>query len=84
MDIMSMLQNAKVRDMEGLELGEVFGVSIVGGKMMITIDIEITSGFEDDPDGGEEVDVDRDDDKELDNTEEIPKPTPLRAVAGGK
>ncbi len=82
MDVMSMLQNAKVRDMEGQDLGEVFGVSIVGGKMMLTIDIEVVGEFEDDPDGGEEVDGDAE--REIDNTEEVPKPMPLRAIAGGR
>jgi len=85
MDTMSMLQNARVRDMDGDEIGEVFGVSIIGGKMMITIDIiaiEMDDEDGDDPDGGEEIDVD--DEEELDPKKETGNTVPLRAVAGGK
>ena len=80
MDILSMLQNAKVRDMDGDEIAEVFGVSIIGGKMMITIDIIGELEYEeDDPDGGEEIDVD--DEADIDPNKEIPVPQPLRMVA---
>ncbi len=83
MDMLSMLMNAKIRNMDGDEIGDVIGVHIAGGKMVISVDDEIEIEVEeDDPDGGEEVDEDGE--RELDNTEEIPKPTPLRAVAGGK
>lgn len=80
MDIMSMLQNAKVRDMDGDEIAEVFGVSIIGGKMMITIDIIGELDYdEDDPDGGEEID--EDDGADIDPNKEVPIPQPLRMVA---
>ena len=85
MDMLSMLMNARIKDMDGDEIGEVLGVHIVMGKLYITVDMELDDGEEDDPDGGEEVDEDdTDDEHELDNTEEVPKPIPLRAVAGGK
>lgn len=67
--------------MGGAEMGEVVGVHIVMGKLYITVDTDLDDGEEDDPDGGEEID---EDEHELDNTEEVPKPTPLRALAGGK
>ena len=82
MDLLTMLMNARIKDMDGDEIGEVIGVHIAMGKRYIAVDMELDDGEEDDPDGGEEVD--EDDERELDNTEEIPKPTPLRAVAGGK
>lgn len=82
MDLLSMLMNAKIRDMDGDEIGDVIGIHIGGGKLVVTVDDEIELDEEDgdDPDGGEEID----DEHELDNIEEVPKPTPLRAVAGGK
>ena len=82
MDLLSMLMNAKIRDVDGDEIGDVIGVHIAGGKMIVTVDDDLELEDGDDPDGGEEVD--EDDEHELDNTEEVPKPTPLRAVAGGK
>ena len=82
MDLLSMLMNAKIRNMDGDEIGDVIGIHIGGGKLIVTVDMELGDGEyeEDDPDGGEEVD----DEHELDKTEEVPKPVPLRAVAGGK
>jgi len=81
MDLLSMLMNAKIRDMDGDEIGDVIGIHIGGGKLILTVDDEIEFEDEDDPDGGEEID---EDDKELDNTKEVPQPIPLKAVAGGK
>ena len=82
MDLLSMLMNAKIRDMDGGEIGDVIGIHIGGGKLVVTVDDEIEfEEDEDDPDGGEEIDGDG---EELDDVEEVPKPTPLRAVAGGK
>jgi hypothetical protein len=82
MDLLSMLMNAKIRNMDGDEIGDVIGIHIGGGKLVVTVDDEIELDEEDgdDPDGGEEIE----DEDELDNTEEVPKPVPLRAVAGGK
>ncbi len=81
MDLLSMLMNARIRDMDGDEIGEVIGIHIAMGKLCISVDMELDDGEEeDDPDDGEEID----DEEELDNTEEVPKPVPLRAVAGGK
>jgi len=82
MDLLSMLMNAKIRDMDGDEIGDVIGIHIGGGKLIVTVDDEfILEEDEDDPDGGEEID---EDEGELDNTEEVPQPVPLRALAGGK
>lgn len=82
MDLLSMLMNAKIRDMDGDELGDVMGVHIAGGKLYVTVDTDFGDEYEEDPDGGEELD--EEDEEELDNAEEIPKPIPFRAVAGGK
>ncbi len=82
MDIMSMLMNARIIDEDGDEVGEVVGVTINGGKMILAtdiigdLDIEFT---EDDPDGGEEID--EEDDTEDD--EEKKTPTLVKLVAGG-
>ena len=81
MDIMSMLASAQVTDMDGNELGDVVAIHIVGGKLLLTIDFDIEDFEVDDPDGGQEVDDDEDE-HELDNTEEVPRPIPLRAVGG--
>ena len=82
MDLLSMLMSARVCDVDGDVFGEVVNINISGGKLEIMVDVELDDGEyeEDDPDGGEEVD----DEHELDKTEEVPKPVPLRAVAGGK
>ncbi len=82
MDVLSMLVNAKIKDMDGDDIGEVVAVHYAGGKLYLSVDTDFESeGEGDDPDGGEEVE---EDERELDNTEEVPKLTPLRAVAGGK
>ncbi len=81
MDMLSMLMNARIKDMDGDDIGEVFGVHIVGGKLFVTMDSGLGYEEEGDPDGGEEID---EEERELDNTEEVPKPVLLRAVAGWK
>lgn len=59
MDLLSMLMNAKIRNMDGDELGDVIGVHIAGGKMNITLDID---GVEDeDPEDGAKDDIPGDD-----------------------
>lgn len=59
MDLLSMLMNAKVRDMDGDEIGDVIGVHIAGGKLSVTIDIE---GIEvEDPDDGAKDNIPEDD-----------------------
>jgi hypothetical protein len=79
-----MLLNATIRDMDGDEIGVVLEANFSGGKLDLVIDLELDDDEdedEDDPDDGEEID---DDEDELDNTEEVPRPIPLRAVAGGR
>lgn len=82
MDTLSLVSNARVKDLDGDDIGEVVGIHYVNGKLYITIDTEIDFDGEGDPDGGEEVDADAK--PELDTTEEVSKPTLLRSVAGGK
>lgn len=85
MDTLSLVSNAKIKDLDGDDIGEVVGIHYINGKLHITVDTELDFEDGDDPDGGEEIDKDdEDDERELDNTEEVPKPMPLRAVAGGK
>ncbi len=83
MDILSLLMNAKITNIEGDGVAEVFGVSITGGKMTIIVDNSDETYYEDDPDGGEEVD-DEDDEEELDPTKETGNVEPLRAIVGGR
>lgn len=52
MDLLSMLQNAKVIDLNGDELGDVVGVNIAEGKLTI----EISMVVEGEDDGEEEED----------------------------
>ncbi len=84
MELLSMIQNAKVQDLDGVEVAEVTAVTFVGGKMVITIDIETDLDFdEDDPDGGEEVDEDGEEEEEEvyePNKEKVT--VPLRMVVG--
>lgn len=54
MDLLSMLQNAKIRDIDGFEIGIVVAVHITGGKLTLVVDPELD---EIDPDGGDEEDV---------------------------
>lgn len=59
MDLLSMLMNAKVRAMDGDEVGEVIGVHLAMGKLSITIDIELDDI--EDPDDGAKEDIPDDD-----------------------
>ena len=59
MDLMSMIANAKITDCDGNEIGTVFGIHIIGGKMTISIDEEDVLIVEEDPDGGEKIPVDK-------------------------
>ncbi len=70
MDLLSMLQNAKIRDIDGFELGTVVAVHITGGKLTLVVDPEIDDEI--DPDGGEEEDI---------PAGELVR---LKAMAGGK
>lgn len=56
MDLFSMIQNAMITDVDGNELGGVEAVHVIGGKMILLLDVHI-SGYIDDPDGGEEEPV---------------------------
>lgn len=60
MDWMSLLMNARVRDMDGDEFGEVIGFHFYGGKLSITIDVELDDE-EEDPDDGAKDDIPEDD-----------------------
>lgn len=55
MDLLSMLQNAKIRDIDGFEIGIVVAVHITGGKLTLVVDPELDDEI--DPDGGEEEDA---------------------------
>lgn len=79
MDMLSLLMNARLKDMGGDDIGEVVAVHYTNGKLYLSVDTDFENEGEDDPDGGEEVDG-----RGLDNTEDVPIPAPLRAVAGGK
>jgi hypothetical protein len=71
MDLLSMLQNAKITDIDGFEMGVVKAVHIMGGKLTLVVDPEIDDEI--DPDGGEEEDI-----------PEAGELVTLKAVAGGK
>ena len=59
MDLLSMLADAQVNDLNGLELGRVLVVHISSGKLSLTVDIE---AFDiDDPDDGVKDDIPEDD-----------------------
>lgn len=78
MDLLSMLQNAKIRDMDGDEIGEVIEIQICGGKLEIMMDlITLEDDDEEDPDDGAKEDIPEDDASKA----VTPK---LRAVTGGK
>ncbi len=58
MDLLSMLMNAKIRDMDGDEIGEVIEVQICGGKLEIMMDlISVDLEDEEDPDDGAKDDI---------------------------
>ena len=59
MDLLSMLVNAKIRDLAGDEIGEVVGVHITGGKLLVTVDTD--GEDEGDPDDGTKEDIPEDD-----------------------
>ena len=83
MDMLSMLMNARVLDEDGDEIGEVVGFTILGGKMMLSTDIDFDHLYDEegpDGDGGEEID-ENDDEEELDNKKETGNVEPLRAIA---
>ena len=53
MDLLSMLQTAKVQDTDGDPLGDVLAIQIMGGNLVITIMTEEEE--EGDDGGGEEI-----------------------------
>ena len=55
MDLLSMLADAQVNDLNGLELGRVLVVHISSGKLSLTVDIEAFDT--DDPDDGAKDDI---------------------------
>ncbi len=59
-DLLAMLLTARIHDKDGEPIAEVLGVSIVGGRMGIIIDLELEIEEDDDPDG-EEADIPEDD-----------------------
>ena len=62
MDIMALLSQAQVNDMDGMELGDVLGIHIVAGRMVLSINMTIFDDEdEDDPDDGEKEDIPEDD-----------------------
>jgi hypothetical protein len=60
MDILALLSQAKINDMDGVELGDVMGIHFVAGKMIITVNMNWNDESED-PDGGEKEDIPEDD-----------------------
>lgn len=58
MDLLSMLMNARVQDLDGIEVSEVISVHLTGGKLYITIDVE---GEHEDPDDGAKDKIPEDD-----------------------
>lgn len=62
-----MLMNAKIRDMDGDEIGEVIEVQICGGKLEIMMDLITLEDDEDeDPDDGAKDDIPEDDASKID------------------
>ena len=55
MDLLSMIMNAKLKDMDGNDVGEVIGLHIAMGKAYITVDPNMEE--DDDPDDGEKEDI---------------------------
>ena len=79
-NVLAMLQNAKVQDLDGIDIADVTAVTFAGGKMIITIgiDMDLDDEFsEDDPDGGEELDEDDDEEEE----KKFPHHEPIKLVA---
>jgi len=54
MDLLSMLQTARVQDTDGDELGDVLAIQIMGGQLVITVMTE-DEEEEGDDGGGEEI-----------------------------
>lgn len=84
MDTLSMLANARITDMDGDDMGEVVAVHYVNGKLYLTVDTGLIDGEYggDDPDGGEKIEVDKE--QEPDSPKEGLTHPPLRSIAGGK
>jgi hypothetical protein len=61
MELLSMLMNAKIRDMDGDEIGEVLGVHFSAGRLSLTVDIEGINLEDEDPDDGAKDDIPEDD-----------------------
>ena len=61
MDVLSLLSQAVVKDMDGVELGRVIGVHFVAGKMMVTINMTVFEEESDGPDDGEKEDIPEED-----------------------
>lgn len=76
MDMLSMLMNARIRDVDGDEIGEVIGIHIAMGKMFISVDMELDDEDGEDPDGGEEEDIPEGDASKL----EFPKIVAMKKV----
>ena len=57
MELLSMLMNAKIRDMDGDEIGEVLGVHFSAGRLSLTVDFEGIELEEEDPDDGAKDDI---------------------------
>ena len=41
MDLLSMLMNAKIKDMDGGDIGEVVAIHYVNGKLHLSVDTEL-------------------------------------------
>ena len=67
MDVLTMLQNARIKDMDGNDMGDVIGVCIFAGRMVVTSNAELIDS--DDGDGG--------------SKEEVPEPTNIIALKSG-
>lgn len=66
-DLLSMLMNAKIRDMDGDVIAEVLGVHFSAGKLSLTVDIEGYDEDEDEePDDGAKDDIPEDDASKID------------------
>ena len=53
MDLLNMLQTAKVLDTDGEEIGPVLAIQIMAGQLVITVMTD--EEYEGDDDGGEEI-----------------------------
>ncbi len=80
MDLLSMLTTAQVRDLDGVIMGEVFGVHITGGKLYLTVDVE--ADYEDPEDDGDGEEIPKDDAGEVVSPGTALAPTDFLAVVG--